>query len=165
RHGGARAARDGFDVFVPRLPQVHVHVHQARGDDFAAHVPHVDPVRGPERSAERGDLAVLHEHVARAVEVPAGVDHPAALEEQRPHHSGAAAQLAASPSSGRPPANRYRTAMRTATPFVTCARMTLCDPSATRESISTPRFMGPGCMMVSSRGARSSRSTVTPKTR
>ena len=119
RHGGARAARDGFDVFVPRLPQVHVHVHEARGDDFAAHVPHVDPVRGPERGAERRDLAVVHEHVGRAVEVAAGVDHPAALEQEWPHHSGAAARLAASASSGRPPASRYSTAIRTGTPFVT----------------------------------------------
>ena len=35
-------------------------------------------------------------------------------------------------------------AMRIATPLVTWSRMTLCGPSATSESISTPRFIGPG---------------------
>ena len=38
------------------------------------------------------------------------------------------------------------TAMRTATPISTCSRMSDCAPSATAVSISTPRFMGPGCM-------------------
>ncbi len=37
-------------------------------------------------------------------------------------------------------------AMRMATPLVTCSRITDCEPSATRESISTPRFIGPGCI-------------------
>jgi cytochrome c biogenesis protein CcmG/thiol:disulfide interchange protein DsbE len=42
------------------------------------------------------------------------------------------------------------TAMRTAMPKVTCGKMTLCAPSATRESISTPRLIGPGCMTMAS---------------
>src|SRR5262249_47865775 len=37
-------------------------------------------------------------------------------------------------------------AMRTATPISTCSRMSDCAPSATAVSISTPRFIGPGCM-------------------
>src|SRR5204862_426761 len=69
-------------------------------------------------------------------------------------------------AGGRPElADRYSTAIRTATPYVTWSRITLCGPSATRESISTPRFMGPGCMMVRGRGAFSRRSSVTPNTR
>ena len=36
--------------------------------------------------------------------------------------------------------------MRTASPFVTWSRMTLCGPSATSLSISTPRLIGPGCI-------------------
>jgi hypothetical protein len=55
--------------------------------------------------------------------------------------------------------------MRTATPLVTWSRITECGPSATSLSISTPRFMGPGCRMSRSRGARSTRSRVTPKKR
>ena len=41
--------------------------------------------------------------------------------------------------------------MRTATPISTCWRMTLRSmSSATSLSISTPRFIGPGCMMSAS---------------
>ena len=42
------------------------------------------------------------------------------------------------------------TAIRTAMPKVTCGRITLCAPSATAESISTPRLIGPGCMTIAS---------------
>ena len=51
--------------------------------------------------------------------------------------------------------------MRTATPFVTCSRMTEFGPSATRGEISMPRFMGPGCMMSTSGLARPSRRAFT----
>src|SRR5688572_32314190 len=57
------------------------------------------------------------------------------------------------------------TAMRTATPLETCRRMTDCGPSATAESISTPRFIGPGCMTMASGLARRSRSGVSPNWR
>ena len=46
-----------------------------------------------------------------------------------------------------PPSNRYRSDIRTAMPFVTCSSITACGRSATSESISTPRFIGPGCMI------------------
>ena len=36
--------------------------------------------------------------------------------------------------------------MRTATPLRTWPSMTLFGPSATEEAISTPRFIGPGCI-------------------
>ena len=53
--------------------------------------------------------------------------------------------------------------MRTATPLATCSRMTDRDPSATSDAISTPRFIGPGCMTMASGAARRSRAGVTPK--
>ena len=53
--------------------------------------------------------------------------------------------------------------MRTATPLVTCSRITLRPSSATSWAISTPRFMGPGCMITTSSLARARRSFVTPK--
>ena len=47
------------------------------------------------------------------------------------------------------PPSRYKTAIRTATPFVTCSRITdRRGSSATSLAISTPRFIGPGCMMI-----------------
>ena len=54
------------------------------------------------------------------------------------------------------------TAMRTATPFCTCWRITDCAPSATAESISTPRFIGPGCITIASGRASASFSAVRP---
>src|SRR2546426_11522499 len=154
-----------FRSLVAGLAQVDVHVHQPGGDNLVPHVPNLGAVGRPEAGAKRGDFPVLNEDVRDLVEAPARVDHAAALQEQRLHHSGPPDRFAASASSGRPPANRYSTAIRTATPFVTCSRITLWGPSATRASISTPRFMGPGCMIVMGRAAFSSRSAVTPKTR
>src|SRR5690606_38508820 len=55
------------------------------------------------------------------------------------------------------------TAMRTATPISTCCSMTLCGPSATSEAISTPRFIGPGCMTKASSLAAFSFSPSSPK--
>ena len=55
------------------------------------------------------------------------------------------------------------TAMRTAMPNVTCGRITLCGPSATGESISTPRFIGPGCITIASGLASASFSALRPK--
>ena len=49
-----------------------------------------------------------------------------------------------------------------ALPNVTCGRITLWPPSATPESISTPRFIGPGCITIASRLASASFSAVSP---
>jgi hypothetical protein len=46
-----------------------------------------------------------------------------------------------------PPSSRNSSAILTAMPFVTCSSITERGRSATSESISTPRFIGPGCMM------------------
>ena len=53
-------------------------------------------------------------------------------------------------------------AMRMAMQKVTCGRMTDCLPSATLESISTPRFIGPGCSTMASGLASASFSAVRP---
>ncbi len=44
------------------------------------------------------------------------------------------------------PATRYKTAILTASPLVTCSRITDCGPSAIEASTSTPRLIGPGCI-------------------
>ena len=51
---------------------------------------------------------------------------------------------------GRLRASASSTAIRTATPISTCSRISDCAPSATMESISTPRFIGPGCITSAS---------------
>ena len=52
--------------------------------------------------------------------------------------------------------------MRTATPFATWSRMTDRPESAMSEAISTPRFIGPGCMTIASVFARASASASRP---
>src|SRR3989304_1845073 len=51
--------------------------------------------------------------------------------------------------------------MRTATPFVTCSSITDWRLPATAGEISTPSFMGPGCMTSAPGRAQASRSSVT----
>ena len=46
---------------------------------------------------------------------------------------------------------------------MTCSRITEYGPSATSLAISTPRFIGPGCMMMTSSAAPASRALVRPK--
>ena len=55
--------------------------------------------------------------------------------------------------------------MRTARPLVTWSRITLCGPSASSLSISTPRLIGPGCMMRRRVSARSRALLVRPNRR
>ena len=50
--------------------------------------------------------------------------------------------------------------MRTDTPLSTCWVMTDCGPSAALEAISTPRFIGPGCMTSACGFASATRSGV-----
>src|SRR5258708_32616811 len=52
-------------------------------------------------------------------------------------------QLRIGHAATRVPARRYRTAIRTATPFVTWSVITDCGPAATSAAISTPSFIGP----------------------
>src|SRR2546423_5955111 len=73
--------------------------------------------------------------------------------------AGDAAGAAADP---RPPASRYSNAIRIATPFATWSVITECRPAATSGAISTPSFMGPGCMTSTSGDASASRAAVRP---
>ena len=62
---------------------------------------------------------------------------------------------AGTPSGSLPaPRRSNRTAMRTAIPLVTCSVITDCVNSPGPTSISTPRFIGPGCMTRASGLAR-----------
>lgn len=51
---------------------------------------------------------------------------------------------------------RSTTAMRIATPFLTCSRIADCGPSATPAVNSSPRIIGPGCITKAS-GASAAR--------
>ncbi len=101
-------------------------------------------------SGARGTARGLQpQHVLLAVEMQMG-EHaaPARAGWCRDGQHGGCDQAAI------PPATASSTAMRTATPLLTCARITDCGPSATSEEISMPRFIGCGCItMASRRGA------------
>ncbi len=85
--------------------------------------------------ADIGDAAVLDQEPAAHVEVCRRIDQARVAEGDA---------LAA---HARPRASASSTAMRIATPISTCSWMRLTSrSSATVELISTPRFIGPGCI-------------------
>ena len=133
RGRGARAGRDRLLVLEARLAEVRVQVDEARRDDEARGVDDLGPLRRAIFSSTFATTPSLQEDVERLVEVARRVDDAAAPEED-----GASLIVPLAPI------RRYRTAIRTATPFSTWSRITESGPSATAESISTPRFIGPG---------------------
>ncbi len=60
------------------------------------------------------------------------------------------------------PASRYSRAIRIATPLVTWSVMTDWAPAATSAAISTPSFIGPGCMTSAPGLAPARRAAVSP---
>src|SRR5206468_6709328 len=101
------------------------------------------------------DQAVLDQHVRRLVAAGCRVDDARALQQQL---------HAASPDPA-PPSMRYSSDIRTAMPFVTCSVITDCGRSATSDAISTPRFIGPGCMIIACSGSAATRSRDSPNSR
>ena len=61
-----------------------------------------------------------------------------------------------------PPSSRYSTAIRTLTPLATCSTIVDRAESATSAAISTPRFIGPGCMTMACSGSRAIRAPSSP---
>ena len=109
----------------------------------------VDGAVGMEIGRRRSNgcnLSGRNENVLDLVDCTAGIDDAAALD----------LDLHAFP------ARMDITAMRTAMPNVTCGRITDCRPSATLDSISMPRFIGPGCITIASGFAWASFSGVSP---
>src|SRR5262249_22320699 len=90
------------------------------------------------------DLAVRDQHIAIGIEIARRIDDPGVGEQDR-------AAVGQHHAFGKFRDKASSTAMRTATPISTCSRISDCAPSATLESISTPRFIGPGCMTSASR--------------
>ena len=134
-------------MLQPGLAQPRGQVDQAGGDDAAGGLEHAVGLEVGARRADADDAAGGDGDVGDLVTARGRVEHAAAAQ-QDPHASF--------------PAMMDMTAMRTAIPKVTCGRITLCAPSATRESISTPRLMGPGCMTMASGRASASLSGVSP---
>ena len=134
-------------VFVARLAQARRQVDQAGSDHQAGRVDGLVGVEARRGGAERRDPAVGDEQVLRCVDAVRRVDHSPVLDMK--FHAWV-------------PAKMLITAIRTAIPKVTCGRITAWAPSATAESISTPRFIGPGCITIASGFASARRSGVRP---
>ena len=103
--GRARAARHRLFVFVARLAQVHMQIHETRRHHLALHVAHEGAFGRPQPAAHARDLAVLNQHVRGLVHVATRVDHVPTLEQDWLSHSPPP-RFAASASSARPPASR-----------------------------------------------------------
>src|SRR5882672_2831604 len=101
-----------------------------------------------------GNQPVLNQDATALVAFRSGIEQPRVEDGERAHllgrlrrsetHAAGSFGLSARVSTSRQ-------AMRTATPISTCSRIRLRSmSSATSLSISTPRFIGPGCMMSAS---------------
>ena len=169
---GLAGGGEGLAMLGAGLADEGAHVDQAGRDDLAAAVDDL----GALGHAGRADAALgLADHafgdqeVAGKIEIARRIDDPGVGEQDRAavgqHQFGFGCQQHNEPQlSGRPypmtmtkryAFGRFRdsassTAMRTATPISTCSRISDCAPSATMESISTPRFIGPGCITSAS---------------
>ena len=125
-------------------------VDQSGRDDAGVCVDRAGRAKAGRRLAEGNDAAVGDVNVGLPVDVVARIDDAAVGNtDQSIVHAWF-------------PARRLMTAMRTAMPKLTWERMTACLPSATSEAISTPRFIGPGCMTMASGLARASMAGVSP---
>ena len=133
-------------VFEARLAQPRAEVDEARADDQAGGINDLVGLRALCRAIERRDALAVDEYVADRIPAACRIDDAPAFDE-------CLHQL---------PAMMLMTAILTAMPNVTCGRITECGPSATAESISTPRFIGPGCITMASGLASESLSADKP---
>src|SRR3569623_73922 len=129
-------------------------------------------------AAVRRDDVVDHpqrRRLAGAIRTEDAVDHPARDLEREAVDCGVVAELlddrfdakscghaAGAPS---PSTARSSTAMRSATPQLTCWRSTARGPSATCGDTSTPRLIGPGCITIASPFAYASVRSDRPNVR
>src|SRR5262249_38311229 len=95
-----------------------------------------------EARADVDDLSVLDQKPAFHIQIRVRIDQTRAAKGDATRGHGAFRL-----SCAKPRESASSTAMRMATPISTCSRMRLTSmSSATSESISTPRFIGPGCI-------------------
>src|SRR2546430_1312093 len=127
-------------------------VDQSGRDEQSSRVNHLYFVR--QSSGGGGDFSAHNEQVADRIDTVCRVDHAAVLDQECAHVATSLWPL--------PPEQRNNTAMRTARPLVTCSRITDRSLSAISLSISTPRLIGPGCMMRTSGLVRAKRSLFRP---
>ena len=142
---GRHAAVDPLLVLGAGLAELHAHVDQARRQAQALGVDHLGTAgrqRHRHARADLGDPAADDQHAPSPVEPGCGVEQARVDDHDGPAHAA---------PTRRCWVKRSSTAIRTATPISTWSRMALRSmSSATTPSISTPRFIGPGCMISAS---------------
>src|SRR6185436_19906133 len=135
-------------VFEAGLAQAHRQIDESRRDEEGVRIDHAIRMPAGGRVSQCDDSARRDEERLPCVDAVLRIDD-AAVADFDLHRC-------------QFPARMPITAIRTAMPKVTCGRITECLPSATLESISTPRFIGPGCMTIASLRASASLSSVRP---
>ena len=132
-------------------------VHEPRRDDAARRVEHDGALRDLDRLLDGDDAAVFDEDVSAAL---AGlVDQGPAADDDLACVSGCVVgrhQISPDPSRWK------RMAMRTRTPFLTWRVTRDAGRSATSGEISTPRIIGPGCMIRAPLRMAAARALVSP---
>ena len=167
--GGLAAALDRFHVLGAGLAQLHAHVDQPGRQAQPAAASTISASASAVGAASAPTAAIrpsIDEQIAGCVEPARGIEQPRAADQQAarsPLQSAPSFTAAAGPLP-RSRARISRQAMRTATPISTCWRIRLRSiSSATSLPISTPRFIGPGCMISASGLARAQLVVVEPE--
>src|ERR1039457_1730641 len=158
-----RAGLDRFGVLATRLAQVGMQIDEAgeRHQSIS-----LKDARAAVRQAgfDCRDHAVVEQHVHRL----GALGNAVALEQPATHAAPPSVSVSSSGNGSKPiadslpPRRRYRTAIRTLTPFVTCSTITERAESATSAAISMPRFIGPGCMTIAWSGSTAMRAASRP---
>src|SRR5215469_8471233 len=178
--GRLGAGPHGLSVLPARLAQVRVQVHEAGQRNQAGGVQDLR-AGGAQAAPGLGDQSVRKDQVSdsaahqlRALDEPglaaahlvtctatalagwALPDAPAVPAVP------ATSEITGRPPGSAPPSSKYRTAIRTLTPFATCSTIVERGESATSAAISTPRFIGPGCITIACSGSRAIRAASRP---
>src|SRR5690606_35556103 len=139
--GGLRTCTNGFFGGLSGLTEMHMNIDQPRcqNQPFGIHFHRCDTCR-----KLLNNFPLLHPDVFFSIQMicrinDTCVSNPKSLAHKSPPVPLSGVKL--------PPLSKYKTAMRTANPLVTCSRTTELAPSATSLAISTPRFIGPGRMI------------------
>ena len=148
--GSLRAGAERLAEFGAGLTEEGAQVDKAGRQDLALGIDaaHALARGGRALPFDRGDGAVANEDGARALATRRGIDQ-ACVDDCDVLRVSHVRSLYAQ-TFGRCWASASSTAMRTATPISTCSRISDWAPSATAEEISTPRFIGPGCITSAS---------------
>ena len=142
RCGGLRGGGDGFPMLCAGFAEVGAQINQARCETGARGIHHGGTFGRSQASAAIGDQPITDQQSTQRIKARGWVEQAGIGDDRVSHAQRFRGNWRESISS---------TAMRQATPISTCSPITLrVGWSATALSISTPRFIGPGCITIES---------------